>query len=64
MVGCQHKAAKGVCQAERLSPDDLMMNFNRFYERPNKVEQDREILHLLDVTPVKRKRNTENTGHN
>ena len=32
-VGCQHKAAaKGFCQAERLSPDDLMVNFNYFYE--------------------------------
>ncbi|KAK0154977.1 hypothetical protein N1851_002695 [Merluccius polli] len=56
MVGCKHKAAMGVCQAERLSPDDLMINFNQFYDRPNKVEQDREILHLLDITPVKRQR--------
>ncbi len=56
-VGCQHKAgATGFCQAEKLSPDNLMMNFNKFYERPNKVDQDRAILHLLDITRVKRQR--------
>lgn len=56
-VGCQHKAAAtGFCQADKLSPDDLMMNFNKFYERPNKVEQDKTILHLMDITQVKRQR--------
>jgi len=33
-----------------------MMNFNKFYERPNKVDQDRTILNLLDITRVKRQR--------
>ncbi len=56
-MGCQHKAgATGFCQAEKLSPDDLMMNFNKFYERPNKVDQDRAILQFLDITRVKRQR--------
>ena len=31
-----------------------MMNFTKFYQRPNKVDQDRAILHLLDATEVKR----------
>ncbi|KAK5902911.1 hypothetical protein CesoFtcFv8_008122 [Champsocephalus esox] len=56
-VGCQHKAAaKGFRQAEKLSPDDLMMNFNHLYEKPNMVDQNRAILHLLDIMQVKRKR--------
>ena len=54
-VGCQHTAT-ATCQAEKLSPDDLMMNFNKFYNKPNKVDQDRAILDLLDKMKVNRRR--------
>ncbi|XP_041930266.1 uncharacterized protein LOC121694269 [Alosa sapidissima] len=33
-----------------------MRNFEYFYEKPNKVDQDQAILHLLDITQVARKR--------
>ena len=55
-VGCKHSAATVFCQAEKLSSDDLMLNFSKFYENPNKVEQDRALLHLMSITPVKRQR--------
>ena len=51
--GHQHKATT-TCQAEKLSPDDLMMNFNKFDQITNKV--DRAILNLLDITNVKSQR--------
>ena len=53
--GRQHKATT-TCQAEKLSPDDLMMNFNKFDQITNKVDQDRAILNLLDITNVKSQR--------
>ncbi|XP_034047172.1 uncharacterized protein LOC117528648 [Thalassophryne amazonica] len=55
-VGCKHTAAKNFCHADTLTPDDIVMNFQTFYDKPGKVEQDRALLHLMTITEVKRQR--------
>ncbi|KAG5263245.1 hypothetical protein AALO_G00284190 [Alosa alosa] len=60
-IGCKHTSAKCFCQADRLTPDDLVMNFQKFHDKPNKVEQDAALLYLMSVSEVKRQRqNDEN----
>ncbi|KAK5867599.1 hypothetical protein PBY51_012071 [Eleginops maclovinus] len=60
-IGCTHTSAKCFCQADRLTPDDLVMNFEKFHDKPNKVEQDGALLHLMSVSEAKRHRqNDEN----
>ncbi|XP_056098814.1 uncharacterized protein LOC130077555 [Rhinichthys klamathensis goyatoka] len=60
-IGCKHTSAKCFCQADRLTPDDLVMNFQKFHDKPNKVDQDAALLHLMSVSEVKRQRqNDEN----
>lgn len=55
-VGCKHTAATSFCHAAELTPEDMVMNFRRFYDDPDKVEQDRVLLHLMTITGVKRHR--------
>ena len=62
ILGCTHISAKCFCQADKLSTDDLVMNFQKFHDKPNKVEQDGALLHLMTISEVTRRRpkNDEN----
>ena len=56
-VVCTHEARRCVfCHADKLTPDDIALNFNIIYGKPNKVEQDQGILHLMTLEKAKRRR--------
>lgn len=55
-VICRHKSSRSVCQAERLTERDLEINFDSLYNNKTKVDQDQQLLHLITVKQVQRRR--------
>ena len=57
VVVCTHTAAQnhGFCHANKLSPDDIAMNFAKFYQGGNKVQQDEQLLLLMSVGKTQRR---------
>lgn len=55
-VGCSHTPASNFCHADTLTPGDLLKNFQLFYSKSTKPEQDQAILQMITVKKVKRRR--------
>ncbi len=55
-VACSHTTASNFCHADTLTSGDLLRNFQLFYSKSTKTEQDQAILQLIAVKKVQRRR--------
>lgn len=55
-VACSHTTASNFCHADTLTPEDLLENFQLFYSKSTKTEQDQASLQLIAVKKVQRRR--------
>ena len=60
-VNTPQKKNPKLCHADKLTEDDLRLNFDKFYENTKKVEQDREFLQFMKITNVKQHRKKVDT---
>ena len=54
---CKHDAENGdFCQVEKLSDDEIMFNYTKFYSVADKAVQDQKIMTLMKITSPQRPR--------
>ena len=66
-IDCAHNARANpkLCHADVITPADLALNHVKFYQTPNKVDQDAFILNLMEVSnPSRRRVHGENVQKN